>query len=334
MALCASGSAQTIDGLGIRLSLNQATNVYSLSVPNGADYQIDSGNLATKTSGVGPLTLQPEYTPPLSFAEPRLWDIEQVVSGAPVNERYVPQYQRGGPSDWETSILRPTLSGSPPVLAPNAGNPQPGVTLGTAPDAGTANTTINNGVAYEFALEYIPNATPFTGGLIFTSINGQTIGSGATVPGRLPTDPSLFSDLTLRVAISAPPTGTRTLSLTNLQLQTGTLGTPELMRAAMDGSVVSTFTASAEGLPGGANRVREYAFWDDVISDTTYFRLVGSATWSFPAGDDPQRAAMAFQFKVGGPFSVIPEPAAYIPLLGALGLVGAALARRFRKSER
>jgi hypothetical protein len=312
----------------MRVSLNTSTNVYGISVPNGADYSIDGANVATLVSGTGPATLTPEYTLPTGFSNMRLWDIEQVFAGAPVNERYIPQWQRGGASDWETSILRPTLNGSPPVSPAFAGNPQPGITLGTAPGAGSANTTINNNVMYAFTLQYTPNSTPFTGGALLTSINGVPIATAANIPGRAPTDPDLFSDLVLRAAISSGSLGQRTLTLTNLQLSVDS-GAPELMRVWMDGSLTSTFVATAENLPASTNlRVREYAFWDNVVSDTQPFLLTGNATWSFPAGDDPLRATMAFQFKVGGPFAPIPEPSTYAAIAGVFALVGVVAWRR------
>ncbi len=298
-----------IVGQGVQVDVVNATNGNAFTLSSGAAYDITGPNLATNAGG----GIIPQFvrSTNASAATAYTWDTEQFFAGTPQDEAVVIEGRaanRAVGGDWEYGISSFVVTDTPPQFA---GNLQPTVT----PRSGTpvtADRAITSGEAVPFYFEF----DPATRLLTYSVTNGST-----NVSFTVPTN-AAFDSVVLRVNI-APASGaseiTRSLIVSDLLLVTGApTNTPSaLHRAAFLTNTVDSLVAGVS-VPASATAIgqRQFAYWENILSDTNYFRLSGSFQFDW-TGTAPSGSQAAFQFKLVDTVALIPEPGAAVALAAA-----------------
>jgi hypothetical protein len=207
-------------------------------------------------------------------------------------------------------------------VQPSVNNPTAGNQL---------NFTINSGSTYDFAIRYDATtrnlAVSLRNGTTFDWANitaGFTFTSGAVVPLPANVGDVVFQDVALRLNVSgaaeptpSDPIQSRTLEITQMFLRVGN-NPQQSMVKEVNGSPTSLIATNTRTSSENTFQ-RSFTVWQDVVTDTEDWVIVGSAKWTW-TGNAPAGAAAAMQFKIGDYFAVVPESSTFALIAGLLGL--------------
>lgn len=360
VAICTISALQAqITGSGITVNLTGNTAGSNTLIYSGDPtiYTIgDSGPITpgSYTAGgpIGPIgsaTANRATAPGGAFVTPVYqrsdykWDTEQLFDNSPAGEQVVVEGRAGNRAingDSEAQIYDWNYQNGANPYQQYVGNPTPNSGAGTRTGF---NATTGDPFSYDYTTNavgssqsVITSGAPISFNIHYNAVTralNYTFGA-SSVPTYFLGGAEKFDGLLLRNNVSdRTDVGTRTLSLTNLNLEAMNAAQVVVANEALVSSISGTnsLTSSATGVGGALAGQRRYGLWySDYIDDDESFRITGEATFSWTTATAPSGSQLAFQFKFVENLTPIPEPAT-LSLIAAGAVL--AMGRRHRGAQ-